>query len=112
MKTSQKQQELALSGWRGGTFGMRVDAQSRSRALLPLKGKLPQVHFVLPGYGVQPICRLSRTFLTTCLEFRSAEIGKWMKARGDAPWPLGRPPQYRAKLVHAEADTAEIRVFG
>ena len=68
-----KGQELTLNGWQGGTFGLRVDAESRRRVFLPLKGVLRQVQVVLPGHGVQLCCRLTPNFWTTCSEFRSAE---------------------------------------
>ena len=103
-------QHLALSGWQGSVSGLRVDAESRRRVFLPLKGVLRSVRLVLPGHAVQPRCTLSPTFWTTCPEFRSAEIGRWMEKRGDKPWPLGNPPQYTAVLLAGSGKTAEIRI--
>lgn len=107
----EKGQKLILSGWQGATSGLRVDAESRRRVFLPLKGVLRRVQVVLPGHGVQPCCRLTPTFWTTCPEFRSAEIGKWMENRGDKPWLRGNPPRYSAELVVGSGETAEIRIF-
>ncbi len=104
-------QKLTLSGWQGATSGLRVDAESRRRVFLPFKGVLRHVLVVLPGHGEQPRCRLTRTFWTTCPEFRSAEIGKWMENRGDKPWPRGNPPRYSAEFVSGSGETAEVRVF-
>ena len=69
-------QRMALSGWEGGTTGFRVDAVSRSGVLAPLKGTLRGIEVELPGLGVQPYCRITPTFLTTCPELRSAEIAR------------------------------------
>ena len=90
MGTNQK---LRLTGWMGGTTGLRVDAESRRRVLLPLKPTLQGVHIELPGHPARPFCHVSSTFWTTCPEFRSAEIGRWMAHRDDKPWPHGNPPK-------------------
>ena len=108
---NDRNREFTLSGWKGGTYGFRVDAETRCRTFLPLKDRLSSVRFVLPGHKMRPCCRLTKTFWTTCPEFRSAEIGKWMEARGDKPWPRGHPPKYRAQLEIGDGETAEIRVF-
>ena len=102
---------LGLKGWQGGTTGFRVDADSRRRVLQPLKRTLRRVRIELPGHAAQPLCDVSPTFWTTCPEFRSAEIGRWMTKRGDKPWPPGSPPTYEAELVMAAGDTVTIRVL-
>ena len=102
---------LTLSGWKGGTYGFRVDADTRCRMFLPLKDRLSSVQFVLPAHNLCPSCRITRTFWTTCPEFRSAEIGRWMEERGDMPWLSGHPPRYRAELTPIDGATAEIRVL-
>ena len=103
-------QQVTLRGWQGGTSGLRVNAKSRRRVFLPLKGVLRRVRLVLPGHAVQPWCRLSPKFWTTCPELRSAEIGKWMEQRGDKPWPPGIPPRYEGALLAAGGETAELHV--
>ena len=110
-KRQRKGKQLTLSGWQGATSGLRVDADSRRRVFLPLKGVLRRVEMVLPGHDVQPCCRLTPTFWTTCPEFRSAEIGKWMENRGDKPWPSGNPPRYSAELVVGSKGSAKIRIL-
>ena len=103
-------QRVILSGWQGGTSGLHLDAESRRRVFLPLKGVLRRVRLVLPGHAVQPWCTLSPTFWTTCPEFRSADIGKWMEMRGDKPWPLRNPPRYEAALFAGGGETAELHI--
>ena len=59
-------QSIALTGWEGGTTGFRVDAESRSRVLAPLKGTLRGIEVELPGLGVRTCCRITPTFWTSC----------------------------------------------
>ena len=101
---------IELTGWQGATTGLRVAAESRSRVFEPLEGKLAQVRIGLPRHRVQPLCRITPTFWTTCPELRSAEIGRWMVARGDKPWPRGRPPRYEAEFVGVDGRTMSIRI--
>ena len=103
-------QRVTVSGWKGPTSGLRVDAESRRRVFLPLKGVLRRVRLLLPGHAVQPWCTLSPTFWTSCPEFRSVEIGKWMAKRGDAPWPRRNPPRYEATLLAGSGETAELHL--
>ena len=102
---------LRLTGWQGGTTGLRVDADSRRLVLLPLKRTMQRVRIELPGHPIQPLCDVSPTFWTTCPEFRSAEIGRWMTKRGDKPWPPKNPPRYEAELVMEDGDTVTIRIL-
>ena len=101
---------LELSGWQGATAGLRVAAESKQRVFEPLRGMAHRVQVELPGHGVQPLCRITSTFWTSCPEIRSAEIGRWMVARGDKPWPHGRPPRYEAELVEVDGVTMSIRI--
>ena len=89
---------FCLTGWNNGTghFGLKIARSVRDTELGSLKvaiGERPYGTVVLPG--IAPVrVHLSPSFWTTCSELRSAEIGAWMKRRGDAPWPRGRPPKY------------------
>ena len=107
----EREGSLRLTGWQGGTTGLRVDAESRHRVLLPLKLTLRRVRIELPGHPRRPVCEVSPTFWTSCPEFRSAEIGRWMNRRGDMPWPRGNPPRYKAELVETDGRMATIRVL-
>ena len=104
-------QELVLTGWQGGTSGLRVGAETRRRLFLPLKGRIRRVRVVLPGYDAEPCCRVTATFWTTCPELRSAEIGRWMESRGDRPWADRQPPRYSAELAVGSGETAVIRIL-
>ena len=101
---------LTLTGWQGGTSGLRVAAESRRKVLLPLKRTLRRVRLVLPDHGQPPVCDVSASFWTSCPELRSAEIGRWMIARRDKPWPPRNPPTYEAELVAIEGGMATIRI--
>ena len=106
---------LRLTGWTNGTtgFGFRVAADSY--CMLPRT--MQRVRIELPGHAVQPLCEVSPTFWTTCPEFRSAEIGRWMTKRGDMAkcreksWLRGKPPRYKAEPVREDGDTVTIRVL-
>jgi hypothetical protein len=39
--------------------------------------------------------KITKTFWTTCPELRSPVIGDWMRKKGLAPWPEGKPPEMR-----------------
>ena len=102
--------KLTLKGWQDGTHGLRVGAESRRRVFEPLRRTLRQVHLELPGLPRPVLCRITPTSWMNCPDLRSAEVGRWMKARGDMPWPQGTPPRYMAELVGVEDGTAVVRV--
>ena len=76
-------QRISLTGWQGGTSGLRVGKESRQRVFMPYQNTLRRVRFELPGHGEKAQCRITSTYWTTCPEFRSAEIGRWMERRGE-----------------------------
>ena len=89
---------FCLSGWKNGTggFGLRIAGSVRDQVFGSLKdgiGEGSHIIVVLPGMA--PVCvHISPSFWRTCSEFRSAQIGAWMKERGDFPWARRRPPRY------------------
>ena len=89
---------FCLTGWTNGTgyFGLKIARSVRDQVFGSLKDGArdrPYVSVKLPGMA--PVCvRISPSFWRTCTEFRLAQIGAWMKQRGDSPWPPGRPPKY------------------
>ncbi len=103
-------QKISLTGWQGGTSGLRVGKESRQRVLLPFQTTLRRVWIDLPGHGVKPQCRITSAFWTTCPEFRCAEIGRWMEWRGEKPWERGKPPRYEAEVVSMDGDSATVRI--
>lgn len=108
MTTLPVGQRFNLTGWQGGTSGFRIDLESRSRVFEPLQNTLRHVQVVLPGRETPTHCRITPTFWTTCPEFRSDEIGRWMVRRGEKPWEKGRPPRYEAELVVVDDGTTGI----
>ena len=99
---------LRLTGWKGGAsgFGFRVAADS----YYMLPRTMQHVCIELPSHATAH-CNVTPTFWTSCPEFRSAEIGRWMTKRGDEPWPRGNPPTYEAELVREDGGTVTIRVL-
>jgi hypothetical protein len=49
--------------------------------------------------GTSIEANLTDTFWETCPEIRSQAIGRWIRTRGEAPWPARQPPHYRLILV-------------
>lgn len=103
--------DFVVTGWRGGTYGLRVLSAGYS-IFLQHQGRLEQeVLFVeLPGTSAPLRIKrnLSRSFWRSCPEVRAAKIGQWMRSRGDAPWPSGKPPRYRAYLYVGEEITLRL----
>ena len=91
---------MMVSGWKGGTEGLSVPAE-HMRLLSKHRTRLTRHDLVvhLPGVREPLKIRLSPSFWSTCPEMRSVEIGRWMRRRGEAPWPKGRPPRYQATLI-------------
>ena len=91
---------FAVTGWHGGTWGLRVLKEGRAvfqRHCRRLDREALVV--VLPGVSASLHVCLSRSFWRNCPEVRAAEIGRWMCSRGDACWPRGKPPRYSASLT-------------
>ena len=101
---------VILTGWQGGTAGLRVSADSRRDVFLPLRKTLRCVQVELPGGASRVECRITPAFWRKCPQFRSGEIGRWMEERGDKPWPSWRPPRYNAEFVLLNACKARVRV--
>lgn len=92
-----KTHATGVTGWRGGTWGLRVQREHFETN----RGRLQREPLILELPGVDAPLRvcLSPSFWRNCPEVRSAAIGRWMRSRGDAPWESGRPPKYRASLI-------------
>ena len=104
-RSPQRQATVRLTGWKGGTkLGLRVSTLDRERLLRSFRRRLDQEGLILVLPATDAVARVDipmtrRTFWERCPEFRSCEIGAWMKDRGDYPWPYARPPAYAAELV-------------
>ena len=110
MTVSDGDQTIYLTGWQGETTGFRVGRESKRRVFEPIQKTLRQVRIELPGHWEQPTCRITPTFWTTCPEFRSAEIGRWMLQLGHKPWRKGKPPRYEARFVEMVDGTVTVRI--
>jgi len=78
--------------WKGGTFGIRVGS---ANALQYFNKKWTHVEVKLGN--TFHVFNLSKTFWTTCPEFRGKEIGMWLHMHGLDHWPKGRP--HKVKLI-------------
>jgi hypothetical protein len=82
--------KTTVSAWRGGTYGIRFSKDDRD-AFVDRDAK--SVKVVLAGWAGPSRVKVSKSFWKKCPQLRSAEIGRWLKARALAPWPEGRPPK-------------------
>lgn len=99
---------IVLSGWRGATFGLRVSKKDRDALLHGLDKitlKLP-----LKGGQTQSLeISLNVSFWSSCPEFRSRDIGTWMKQRGDYPWRSRQTPKYRARVTGGVIEIVDVK---
>ena len=116
---SESQEIILTGGYWGAMYsrrnpnGFRISEGDRDR-LLKLKTRLNQKGVIIEfPSGEAPRLPLDVTpsFWDDCHEFRSREIGAWMKKRRDAPWPEGEPPKYIAKLSTAGDGPIKIKVL-
>ena len=97
-----KTHELVLTGWRGGADGWGLRVPSRYLGIFQEnQRRLASEPLVveMPGMSAPIRVRLSPSFWRSCPEVRGADIGRWMRSRGEAPWEMRRPPKYRATLT-------------
>ena len=89
---------MLVTGWKGGKFrgtqgvalGVRV-----GRAFAERFFDKDWDVVVVEIEGEPVLVKITKTFWTTCPELRSPAIRSWMKKKGLAPWPEGRPPEMR-----------------
>ena len=89
---------IVLTGWRGAIFGLRISKKDRDALL---RG-LDKITLKLPlddGQAQSLEIGLNASFWGSCPEFRSRDIGAWMKQRGDYPWRSRQTPKYRARVT-------------
>lgn len=90
---------MRASGWHNGSpsasgagYGIRISKADRDRYFEPT---WTHVQLQYPDGNTTRV-GLSSSFwkpLTPCSELRSATIGRWLRARGVAPWKSGSPPK-------------------
>ena len=79
---------MIATGWKAATYGIRV-GKSSAREYFSRNWK--DIHVEIDGQF--HTFNLTRTFWTTCPEFRGAIIGDWLKRNRLASWPKGKPPK-------------------
>jgi hypothetical protein len=95
-----------VKGWQNGSggFGLRVSIQDRGRYFRP---EWDHVLVELEGAGTVSI-PVSAAFWRTCIELRSAEVGRWLRSAGLAPWQKGAPPRIELTPVVGNRFTARF----
>lgn len=89
---------MLVSGWKNGPFhkkravalGVRVGRELAER-FFPKDWDVVLVEIE----GDTFLVKLTKTFWKTCPELRSRAIRDWMRKKGLAPWPEGKPPEMR-----------------
>lgn len=108
--------EVRLTGWQSsGQFGLRVSTLDRERLLRPLRDRLDSEGLILAlpmgkAFMIIDFPTTKHTFWKKCPEFRSREIGDWMRGRSDYPWPAYKTPIYRAELLEPGTGRLMLRV--
>ena len=106
-----KAQEITLTG---NSYGFRIAKDDRDHLFKGLITQIKRYGFIIEfPAGEAP--RLSLKTTPSFWEdwppiFPHAEIKAWMKKRGDAPWPKGKPPKYIAKLSRAGTKVGPIKI--
>lgn len=118
-------QEITLTAWSNSTsdkpIGFEISESDRDDLFVPLKLRLSQKGVIIefppdksPHSSVEALrfsLPLTSSFWRDCCEFRSCEIGKWIKKQGGVPWPVRKRPKYIAKLSTAGAGPIKIKVL-
>jgi hypothetical protein len=102
---------MLATGWNNGShsatgagYGLRIAREDRDRYFNEAWG---HAVFDLAGEA-EATTRLSASFWRSCTELRSAELGRWMRRHGIAPWPKGRPPQFEVRPVGGNRFTVAV----
>ena len=77
---------MKVSTWKGGTYGIRVGKDNAQRYFSKSWNNI-RVHI-----GSQfHVFKLSKTFWSTCPEFRGGTIPRWLIINGLDKWPKFQP---------------------
>ena len=120
-----KSQEIILTAWSNSSSdkanGFGISEDDRDHLFKPLKSRLSRKGVIIefpssksPRPSVEALwfsLPYTSSFWRDCHEFRSCEIGAWMKKRKDAPWPIRKPPKYIAELSTAGTGPIKIKVL-
>lgn len=123
-----KSQEITLTGGYWGAKyskhnpnGFGISEDDRDHLFKPLKLRLSRKGVIIEfPSGKSPHSSVvalrfslpyTSSFWRDCHEFRSCEIGAWIKKRGDASWPSRKPPKYIAKMLTTDDGAIKIKVL-
>ena len=79
----------------GAGYGLKVQVKDRDRYF---DQAWTEIVLEIPGRGRVRV-PLAESFWRRCTELRSAEVGRWLRASGRAPWSKGYPPTFRLEHV-------------
>ena|SRR5438270_9453786 len=79
---------MTASGWKGELYGVRVGKENAAKFF---NRSWPSIEVEMDGEVHR--FRLSKTFWTTCPEFRGVALKKWFFLHGLAPWQDRKPPK-------------------
>jgi hypothetical protein len=79
----------------GAGYGLKVSAEDRDRYF---ERAWSEIVLDIPGRGSTTV-PVSESFWRECTELRTAELGRWLRDAGRAPWPRGEPPTVRLEHV-------------
>lgn len=84
----------------GAGYGIKVPIVDRDRCFKP-QWLTVSVELPVAGRFVKVECNTAKTsfWTETCHELISRDIGKWLRERGLAPWPRGRPPKLKVEVL-------------
>lgn len=93
---------FTATGWKGGTYGIRVGAHNRDKFFDP-DWKTVELELVGGPEAQKVVVSVSQSFWQNCPELRAAAIGRWLMGLGLAPWLKGSPPRLQ---LEAQGDGA------
>jgi hypothetical protein len=99
---------MLVKAWSNGGsgYGLEIEASDRDRFF---DRNWRDVVLDLSGQG-QAIVTVSPSFWRSCSELRSAEIGRWLRQNGLAPWPRGKRP--RVIMEHVTDNRFAVKLPG
>jgi hypothetical protein len=97
---------VQVTAWNNGGvgYGLEIRASDRDRYF---DRDWQNVVLELAGQG-NTVVRVSDSFWRDCCELRSAEIGRWLKRNGLAPWPKGQRP--KVVMQHLTGNRFAVRL--
>lgn len=79
---------MKAKAWKGGGYGLRVGKPNARRYF---HRHWSDIDVTIAGHT--HTFPLSKTFWTTCPEFRSSAVETWLRSLKLVPWSYGKPPQ-------------------